>query len=123
MAHVATETFVQQTLIGPYAVDEIPAPLQITFKDCNNVILDLSGFTPEFKIVRLDGTTPVGIGAGAATIPDPVNGLTQYEWAEIDFEEEGMYRGVMWCANGTLRYASIFFEWFIRDSLTVPTGE
>lgn len=123
MSHVATETFIQQQLIGPYAVDEIPAPLQITFKDCNSTVIDLSGFTPEFKIVRLDGADPGGLGLGSATIIDAANGVTQYEFVETDFETEGMYRGVMWCANGTLRYASVFFEWFIRDSLTIPTGE
>lgn len=118
MTNIASETFVQQKLIGPYVIGEIPAPLLITFKDASNVVLDLSEYTADFEIVRLDGDTPAGIGAGAASIPDEVGGVTQYVWESFDFQTEGLYRGVMWCGNGTLRYASEFFEWFIRDSLT-----
>ena len=118
---VATATFVQQQIIGPYALDEIPAPLQITFKDCNGTIIDLNGYTPKFEIIRLDGVTPPNMGLGNSTLIDSGNtGITQYEWVDTDFQTEGMYRGVMWAANGTLRYASIFFEWFVRDSLTTP---
>jgi len=121
MAHVATETFVTQEIIGPYVVDEIPPPLQITFKDCNSTIIDLSGYTPKFEIIRLDGADPGNLGLGNSTIiAPPTDGITQYQWADTDFQTAGMYRGVMWAANGTLRYASIFFEWFVRDSLTTP---
>jgi len=116
MPHV--NTFVTQQLIGPYVVDELPAPLQITFKDFQSNIIDLTGFTATFDIIRLDGTTPTGIGAGIATIPSPASGLTQYAWALIDFQSAGMYRGVMWVRDGSQRYASEFFEWFVRDSQT-----
>lgn len=117
---VASETFVQQEIIGPYVVDEIPAPLQITFKDCNGTVIDLTGYSLDFQIIRLDATTPSGVPAGNSTAVDAANGVTQYEWDAVDFQTAGMYRGVMWAANGTLRYASIFFEWFVRDSGTTP---
>ena len=80
--------------------------------------MNLTGFTATFDIIRLDGATPAGIGAGTATIPTPASGLTQYAWAQIDFQTAGMYRGVMWVRDGSQRYASEFFEWFVRDSLT-----
>jgi hypothetical protein len=120
MAHI--NTFVDQQLIGPYAVGEIPAPLQITFKDICDVVMDLTGFTAEFEIIRLDGTTPSNMGLGTPSIPDASNGITQYVWDYRDFLTEGHYRGVMWVGDGSQRYASEWFEWFVRDSLTtVPS--
>ena len=122
MSNVAAETFIKQTLIGPYAVGEIPPPLQITFTDCAGSIIDLSGYSVSFSIVSIDGNaTPSGVAAGiSSVVGDAVNGITQYVWEEADFQTEGMFRGVMWAANGTLRYSSEFFEWFVRDSLTTP---
>ena len=97
-------------------------PLQITFTDCNSNAIDLSGFSVQFEIVSIDGaTTPTGIAAGTSSIVgDATNGVTQYVWDAVDFQTAGMFRGVMWAANGTVRYASEFFEWFVRDSLTTP---
>lgn len=121
MSQQPTTTFVVQKIIGPYVVDEIPPPLQITFKDCDANVIDLSsGYAVKFEIIRLGGTDPGSLGLGGSTLPDAVNGVTQYEWLNTDFQTAGMYRGVMWAANGTLRYSSIFYEWFVRDSLTTP---
>jgi len=121
VSNVSDKIFVTQTLIGPYAKDEIPAPLQITFKDCDAAAIDLSGYTTKFEIVRIDGgTDPGNLGEGVSTIPDEAGGITQYQWDANDFLTPGMFRGVMWAANGTLRYASVFFEWTVKDSLTTP---
>lgn len=112
------KTFIDQQLIGPYAVGEKPAPLQITIKDSNSTVIDLTGFTASFEITRLDGTDPSGLGGGTTTIPDESNGITQYAFSADDFSAEGHYRGVMWVGDGSVRYSSEWFEWFVRDSGT-----
>jgi hypothetical protein len=115
-------TWVEQNIIGPYVLGEKPTPLQISFTDSEGNALDLTGFTAEFEIIQLDGDTPAGMGAGVSSIPDEANGTTQYVWLEADFQTAGMFRGVMWVGDGSQRYASEFFEWFIRDSsTTIPS--
>ena len=117
-----SRTFIDQQLIGPYAIGEVPAPLQITFKDNDDVVMDLTSYTASFEIIRLDDTTPSGIGAGVSSIPTPVSGITQYAWVAADFLTAGHYRGVMWVGDGSNRYSSEWFEWFVRDTgTTVPS--
>lgn len=113
-----TAIYTTQQIIGSYVKGEIPAALQISFTDNDSAVLDLTGFTASFQIIRLDGSTPANVGQGTSSIPTAASGLTQYVWHENDFLTPGMYRGVMWAGDGTNRYASDFFEWFVRDSST-----
>ena len=112
------ETFIKQQLIGPYAIGEIPSPLQITITDYDGAVIDLTDFTAKFKIVRLDDDTPSGLATGSSTIFDASNGVTQYSFVAADFTTSGHYRGVMWVGDGSVRYSSDMFEWFIRDNGT-----
>jgi len=114
--------FTTQQIIGSYILGELPKALQITFKDDSDVVIDLTGFTAKFEIVRLDGTDPGNLGQGTPSIVTEASGLTQYIWHANDLLTVGMYRGIMWVGDGTNRYGSDFFEWFVRDSLTtVPS--
>lgn len=101
--------------IGPFAVDEIPQALQITFKDSNDVVIDLTGYTAEFQIIAVDQVIS-GLGAGTPTVESPeTNGVTQYVWAAADFTTAGLYRAQMWVGNGTNRLVSEVFEWFVEE--------
>jgi len=115
--------YTTQQMIGAYLKGEIPQALQISFKNDAGAILDLSGFTAQFEIIRIDdGVDPGNLGQGVSSVPTPSSGITQYVWHENDLLTVGMYRGIMWVGDGTNRYGSEFFEWFIRDSLTtVPS--
>lgn len=115
-------TWVEQNIIGPYVLGEKPTPLQISFTDSDGNALDLTGFTASIDIVRLDGTDPGNLGEGISTIPNLTGGIVQYAWAENDFLTEGMFRLVAWVGDGSQRYASEFFEFFVRNSsTTVPS--
>jgi len=118
-----TAIYITQQIIGAYLKGEIPQAVQVTFKDDAGTVLDLSGFTAQFEIIRIDGgTDPGNLGQGTPSIPTPLSGLTQYVWHANDLLTVGMYRGIMWVGDGTNRYGSEFFEWFVRDSLTtVPS--
>lgn len=114
-----TAIYTAQQIIGSYVKGEIPLPLVISITDNNDAVLDLTGFTAVFEIVRIDdGTDPGNLGDGTASIPTPLGGVTQYVWNANDFLTEGAFRGVMWVGDGTNRYSSEFFEWFVRDSTT-----
>ena len=109
--------------IGPYTKGEVPRPLDITFKDELDVVLDLTGFASvEFEIEAVDQTV-AGLGAGTSTIESPETaGVTRYVWDPADLTTAGLYRGQMWvqAALPLTRYASEVFEWFVEDLTENP---
>lgn len=108
------------TRIGPFSLGEKPEPLQITIQDADGNAISLTGYTVSFVIEAVDQTV-AGLGAGTSEIVTPASGITRYNWAAADFATAGLYRGQMWVGNGTYRYASDVFEWFVRDNTTAPS--
>ena len=117
-----TQEFQPAQRIGPFALGEIPDPLQITFKDNAGVALDLSaGHTPTVQIVAVDQTVP-GLGAGTSAFTgDGSDGVSTYTWVAADFATAGFYRGQMWSVRAGVKiYASDVFEWFVEQVTTAP---
>lgn len=115
-----TKEYIPVTRIGPFSVGEKPEPLQITLQDADGAALTLTGYTASFVIESVDETVS-GLAAGTSDIVTPASGITRYTWAAADFTTAGFYRGQMWVGNGTYRYASDIFEWFVRDVTTAPS--
>ena len=109
--------------IGPYTKGEVPRPLDITFKDELDVVLDLTGFTLiGFKIEAVDQVV-AGLGAGTSEFISPETaGVTRYTWVAADFVTAGLYRAQMWVEATTpaARYASEVFEWVVEDLTENP---
>lgn len=115
-----TKEYVSVTRIGPFTLGEKPEPLQITIQDFDGTAVSLVGYTAKFVIESVDQTVS-GISSGVSEIITPASGVTRYTWAAADFTTAGFYRGQMWAGNGTYRYASDVFEWFVRDLTTAPS--
>lgn len=115
-----TKEYVLATRIGPFTLGEKPEPLQITMQDADGAALVLTSYTAKFVIESVDATV-AGLAAGTSSIPTPASGITRYVWAAADFTTAGFYRGQMWVGDGTYRYASDVFEWFVRDLTTAPS--
>lgn len=115
-----TKEYISVTRIGPFTLGEKPEPLQITIQDFDGNAVSLSSYTAKFVIESVDQTVN-GLGEGTSEIVTPASGITRYNWAVSDFTTAGFYRGQMWVGNGTYRYASDIFEWFVRDLTTAPS--
>lgn len=115
-----TKEYVSVTRIGPFTLGEKPEPLQITIQDFNGNAVNLTGYTASFVIESVDQTVN-GLGTGISEIVTPASGITRYTWAIADFTTMGFYRAQMWVGNGTYRYASDVFEWFVRDLTAAPS--
>lgn len=113
------KSFLAVQRIGPYTQGEKPEPLVLSIKDASGAAIDLTGFSAKFQIEAVDGAV-AGLGAGTASLPSPATGITQYAWAAADLATAGLYRGQMWVGNGSRRYASELFEWFVRDATDAP---
>lgn len=107
------------TLIGPYSTGEIPEPILVSYKDATGTAIDLTGFSAAVAIEAIDQTV-AGLGAGAVTITDPAAGVVRYVWAAADFTTDGCYRLQLWVGNGTNRYASVPFEYFVTTNTSAP---
>lgn len=107
-------------VLGPYSIGEIPSAFQVTITDDSNNAIDLTGFTAEFVIEAVDETI-ANLGLGTSDITNEVGGVTQYQWVATDFANAGHFRAQMWVGNGTVRYASDVFEWFVRDTTDAPS--
>lgn len=109
--------------IGPYSVGEIPIPLQISFVDFDGNAIDLTGYTADFVIEKIDSelSTDVNLGQGAASIIVPeTGGIAEYVWAEADFDNPGRFQAQMWVGNGVRRLASIEFFYDVFDVTQAP---
>lgn len=109
--------------LGPYSVGEIPEPLQVTFKTHDGSALDLTGYSADFVIEKVGtgAATDSALGTGAATIPTPASGVTQYAWDAADFEYAGRYEAQMWVGNAsTRRLASRKLYWDVVDVTAAP---
>jgi len=115
-----TKEYVPVTRIGPFTLGEKPEPLQITLQDADGSAISLTGYTAQFVIESIDQTVS-GLASGTSEIVTAASGITRYTWAAADFTTAGFYRGQMWVGNGTYRYASDVFEWFVRDLTTAPS--
>lgn len=107
--------------IGPYTKGELPQTLVITIKDADDNVIDLSGFTANFVIKPVGGQTVSGQGAGAATIPTPLSGITNYPWVLADVGTIGTFRAQMWVNDsGGNRFASDIFQYDVDAPTDQP---
>ena len=106
--------------LGPFSLGEKPEPLQITIQDADGNVINLTGYTAKFVIKSVDQTVS-GLGGGVSDLVTPATGITRYTWAAADFTTAGFYVGQMWVGNGSLRYASDIFEWFVRSNTLAPS--
>ena len=112
-----------QTIVnlGVFAKGEIPETLQITIQDADGVAIDLTSMTADFVIEAVRQTV-AGLGTGAATIPTPASGLTQYVWVAADFGTIGTFRGQMWAGDGVaIRLGSEIYQYEVEEITTAPS--
>lgn len=102
------------TVIGPYVVGEKPAPLEYTFLDSSGSAMDLTGYTAEFVIRPVDGTSAT---THDASITDPAGGVVTYTWDGTEFSEPGKHWAEIWVGNTTNRFASLRMEYSVRASV------
>ena len=107
--------------IGPYAKGELPQPLLITFKNADDTVINLTGFTADMVIVPVDHVDS-GLGAGAATVESPeTDGVTQYVFVAADMDTVGLFRAQMWVGDGAnQRLGSDIYEYFVEEVTVAP---
>ncbi len=109
-----------QTIVnlGVFAKGEIPEVLQITIQDADGTVIDLTGMTADFVIESVRETV-AGLGTGAATIPAPTSGLTQYVWVTADMNTVGTFRGQMWVGDAvSIKLASVIYQYEVEEITT-----
>ena len=114
-------TFQTRTRLGPFYKGEVPFPLQITFQDADAVVIDISAFTGDVVIERVDGGSVTGIGTGAISFAtDGTDGKIEYAWVAADFTEIGRYRLQMWVDNSVNTLASEIYEFDVLSGTGSP---
>lgn len=103
-----------RTIIGPYVVGEIPAPLEYTFLESDGSAMDLSGYTAKFVVRPVDSDTAVTY---AATVSGPAAGEVTYTWDGTEFQDPGPHWAELWVGNTTNRFASLRLEYSVRASV------
>lgn len=109
---------IANTIIGPYKVGEIPAPIVCTIEDSNGDFIPLGGFTVDFIYRQADHGS---VTRSAALVTAGSTGQVQYTWEAGDFTTAGYFEGEFWCGNSTNRYASVTFGWEVLDAVTDST--
>ncbi len=112
-----------QTIVnlGVFGKGEVPEPIQITIQDADGVAINLTGMTAKFVIEAVRQTV-AGLGAGTTTIPDLVNGVTQYVWVTADMNTIGTFRGQMWVGDASsLKLASFVYQYEVEEITTAAS--
>lgn len=100
---------------GPYVVGEKPPALAYTFKDSQNIAINLTGFTAKFIVKHADSSAVTY----NATVTTPASGIVSYTWTGAEFPLPGSYQAEFWAGNGTsLRYCSVMIKFEAR----LPVG-
>jgi hypothetical protein len=109
--------------IGPYTVGEIALPLEVSFVDFSGVAVDLTGYSADMVIEKIDAplATDANLGQGVAAIVAPeTGGVVRYTWDEADFANPGRYQAQMWVGNGARRIASVELWYDVVDVTAAP---
>jgi hypothetical protein len=113
--------FQTRTKLGPFYVGEVPLPLQVTIQDADGVVIDISAYTGDMVIERVDGGSVTGIGAGAISFTtDGEDGAIEYAWLAADFSEAGRYRAQMWIDDSINTLASEIYEFDVLSGTGSP---
>lgn len=116
-----TADFKTEVRLGPFSVGEKPEPLLITFTDVDGTAINLNGYDSDFVVEAVDQTV-TGLGVGTATLnTDGTDGVVKYTWGAADFATAGFFRAQMWVGNGTNRYASCVYSFFVNIDTTAPS--
>ncbi len=106
--------------LGAFAEGEVPPDLQITFRDFDKVVVNLTGFTN--LQMNIEEELGAEVGTGAIVLTDDVNGLVTYTWVRADMTTAGEYTAQAWVNNGTKYFASDLYIYSVYDGPgTQPT--
>ena len=105
------------TVIGPYTVGEVHAPLTVQFLDASGSPVNLTGYTAKFVWAKKGGTPT----EANATITDTANGIVTVPWTAAVWQASGPYELEVWVGNGAFRLASELFEFEVRKAVAVST--
>lgn len=99
--------------IGPYVVGEKPPPYEYTFLDSDGTAINLTGYSAEFRVQRVDGP----VVSGAATITAPTEGKITHTWTGTEFPTPGRYWAEFVTGNGVNRFNSLRLEFTVRANI------
>lgn len=107
---------IKKISLGAFAAGEIPGPLVHTFKDKNDVEINIDGWI----VLGFFVEGPEGLMTMSnPQITDGPNGEVTYIWQAADMQAAGEYSGLLWIQNTvsdpTLRLASYRFVWTVED--------
>ena len=104
--------------LGPYVQGERPAPLVVTFTEEDRVTaLDLTDYDAR-AVIAAPGVDPV---TRDASVTAPETGEVTYVWDDEDLLlGTGTFELEVWVGNGTNRFASERFIFYVREPLAVP---
>ena len=111
-----------KTDLGAFAEGEVPPDLQITYRDFDKVVVNLTGFTNLQMNIEEELAGTSGFGTGTILLTDPVNGIVTYTWVRADMTTTGEYTAQAWVNNGTKYFASDLYIYTVYDGPgTQPT--
>lgn len=91
------------TIDPPLTVGEKPGPLEYTFTDSDGVAINLTGYTPTFKLKKPDETS----AGGSASLASPnTAGIVTHTLLEAELDLAGWYFAQFKVDNGTNKYYS-----------------
>lgn len=106
------------TVIGPYKVGEIPAPVVVTFKDSAGAVLNISGYTPKWTIKR---EFDASVTKSASLVTDGTDGKVIYTWVDGDMSLPGEWIAEAWVGNGSNRFATVTFAYRVDEAVADST--
>jgi hypothetical protein len=107
--------------LGAFAAGEVPPPLEITFRDFEEAVVDLTGFTSlQMNIDEELGSNNNPLGTGVIAMTDAPNGLVTYGWVRDDMFDPGEYTSQAWVDNGVNFFASDLYIYSIYDGPGSP---
>ncbi len=104
-----------KTDLGAFAEGEVPPDLQITYRDFDNVVVDLTGFTNLQMNIEEELAGTSGFGTGTILLTDPAGGIVTYTWVRADMTTTGEYTAQAWVDNGTKYFASDLYIYTVYD--------
>ena len=96
-----------------YVVGEKPPPLVYTFQDSSGTAIDLTSYSAEFRIQRVDGAAVTGL----AVVSNPTAGEVTHIWLGTEFPTPGKYWAEFIVGNTTNRYNSLRLEFIVRANI------
>lgn len=111
----------QVTRLGPFTRWEKQPALEVTFQDATQTAIDISGFDVEATWKVLNQSPPDTPNTFACTLSsDGTDGKVTVPWGTANpspFSTVGTVELEVWASNGTVRYASEIFRFYVRAAV------